>query len=59
MMLTDTIGMGRPDSYGDFPLGMVTSFAVMAVTLSIGLVSVGMRLRAEEIVGSPRSTVQA
>jgi len=57
MLLTDTIGMGQADYYGDYPLGMVTAFAITAVLLGIGLVSVGRGLLAEQVVEPERPIV--
>ena len=59
MVLTDTVGMGRPDYWGDYPLGMVTAFGILAVLTGIGLVSVGRGLLAEEPVESPQPIAQA
>lgn len=58
-VILDALEVGWRDSYGDYPLAWIISTAVATGLIAIGLVGVGMWLRAEEPVDVDATAIAA
>jgi hypothetical protein len=58
-IILDALEVGWQDSYGDYPLAWIISTGVAVALMAVGLVGVGMWLRAEEPVDVDATAIAA